>query len=88
MATGGDDHPAEARTGKNRRTVTVTRGGAPVADALVTLSRPDELLLSVPTDADGRAAFYFACAGPGEIAVTVTGFQAVPHKSTMTVVGP
>ncbi|MFH1755716.1 MAG: C25 family cysteine peptidase, partial [Candidatus Latescibacterota bacterium] len=81
------DHPAEVPVGDNRHTITVSKGGSPIAGALVCLMQDSSVYESGFTSLEGQATFDFTASNPSEpIHITVTAHNLFSYESTITVV--
>ncbi len=81
------DGPTVVPVAEVQETFIVTDGnGEPVADALVHLYKEGDVDVAKYTDSQGQVTFALAPASPGEIQLTVTAFDAVPHFGTIDVV--
>lgn len=84
------DHPASI-SGNTQVTVTVTAGGAPVADARVCLQKGDwqtgDIYEVGFTDASGQVTLYAGPESTGDITVTATAHNCNPLQGIITVTG-
>jgi hypothetical protein len=82
-------HPTSVNVGaQNTFPVQVSLAGAPVAAALVCLSKPGDVYQIASTDASGLATFVFTPATTGVLDVTVTKRNLLPYEGTADVAQP
>ncbi|HRY40244.1 MAG TPA: C25 family cysteine peptidase, partial [Candidatus Krumholzibacteria bacterium] len=72
-------YPAQVALGANALPVTVTRDGAPLADARVAVYQQNRVQDFAYTDQAGQAVLDIAEATTGDVLVTVTGRNLRPH---------
>ncbi len=80
--------PGTLDTGEQDVSVTVTAGGSPVPDALVTLAMTGSVYATGTTDAAGQVTIPVVLAAPGTLSVTVVGDNLEPAEGEITVVSP
>jgi hypothetical protein len=68
--------------------VEVSAGGSPVNQTTVCLWKDGDVYESEQTDSSGTATFGFTPADPGDMLVTVTGYNYLPYEGTAAVVAP
>ncbi len=76
------DYVPIAPLGQFDMTLTVTRQGTPVKDALVCLWKPGEFYVTGYTNAAGTVTLAINALTPGEFHVTVTGQKILPFEGT------
>jgi len=78
-------YPETIAVGYQTIDVYVEKEGSPVLDALVCLSKPGEVYAYDVTPSNGWVSFDIEPLTPGDISVTVTCQNAVPHQGEITV---
>jgi hypothetical protein len=81
-------HPNIAFIGGFAFTVTAQLNGQPLQDAMVCLMKDAEVYESARTNASGQVTLYPNPATPGTMYLTVTGHNAYPYETTVTVISP
>ena len=83
LTLGGD---SSLTLGEQAVTVSVSKGGTPVSDALVCLSKDGEDLVYDYTDASGNVSLDFLVESTGDVTVTVSGNNLELTERTLPVV--
>ena len=81
-------HPDAVVLGQIPVTVTVRRGGSLLRNALVCLSKGEEVWESGYTDAQGEVTLIIETLSPGLMDIIVTGYNGIPYAGTIEVITP
>ncbi len=81
-------HPNVAFIGTFAFTVTVNKGGQPLADAMVCLMKGTEVFQSAHTNSSGQVTLYPNPTTPGSMDLTVTAHNGYPYETTVQVISP